>query len=150
MLFSTVFQLAVSAMMRSPTLASARGMVMIREKEGEAGLGFRLSSGGISNFQYSAANYMEILLYCCSWIQLNIMEVCHRRGTVPTLRAGQCESPVGAIATLRFKAPTVDRMGTTCRHLSYSVWGSKRLKLTNLALILRVDGAFFFTCHSFN
>lgn len=66
MLFSTVFQLAVSAMMRSPTLASARGMVMVREKEGEADLGFGLSSGGISNFQYSTANYMGILLYCCS------------------------------------------------------------------------------------
>lgn len=66
MLFSTVFQLAVSAMMRSRTLASARGMVMVREKEGKADLGFGLSSGGISNVQYSTANYKGILLYCCS------------------------------------------------------------------------------------
>ena len=64
-------------------------------------------------------------------------------GTVLTPRAGQCESPVGAIATLRFKAPTADRTGTTCRYLSYSAWVLIRLKITNLALILRVDGAFF-------
>lgn len=101
MLFSTAFQVAVSAMIRSPTLARARGMMDVWRKERSVDpilfLDYRVVESGILSVRETICvlSYISFLFVIQS--NKNGCYCAIREGQLLTPRAGQSESPVSAI-----------------------------------------------------